>query len=370
MAIRYLTSIDLGTNELQYPVLHPLTSAPTTYTAVEGQLYYNSVDNKVKVYNGSAWVSVGAVNSVTSGNTDTITIGGTAADPTISANTGGISSIADTLVTGATVYNYVAGLGLVYSVDGSNTTFINVTNTGTNSDPIITATLSATGTPDSTKYLRGDNTWSAISGIYSWTLSDQDGATVNIPNGTTVSINGTNNQIFTSRSGTDIVIGLPNDVSITNDLIVGGNLTVNGTTTTVNTETINLADNIILLNSNATGSATESAGIEVERGTDPNRSLIWNETNDRWEIQANDGNYYPISYVTGADSYATSIGGSTSITVTHNLNTRDVDVQLYDNTTYETVITDVVRTTVNTLTVSFNTAPSAGSIRVLVKKIG
>lgn len=370
MAIRYLTNIDLGTNELQYPVLHPLTSAPTAYTPREGQLYYNSVDDKVKVYNGSAWVSVGAVNSVTSGNTDTITIGGTSADPTISANTGLIDSTAATLVTGATVYSYITGLDLVYSVNGSTSTFITVTNTGTDTNPIITAALSATGAPDNTKYLRGDNTWAAITGIYSWKLGSGLATTETILNNDTVNIVGTTNEIETTLSGKDIVIGLPSDVSIANDLIVGGDLTVNGTVTTVNTETINLADNIILLNSNATGSATESAGIEVERGTDPNRSLIWNELENRWELQANDGGYYPIAYVTGADSYATSIGGLTSSVVTHNLNTRDVDVQLYDVTTYETIIADVVRTTVNTLTVSFNTAPASGSIRVLVKKIG
>lgn len=369
MAIRYLTNIDLGTNELQYPVLHSLTSAPTAYTAREGQLYYNSVDNKVKVYNGSVWVSVGAVNSVTSGNTDTITIGGTAADPTISANTGGVSATQDTLVTGATVYNYILGLDLVYSVGVSSSTFINVTNTGTDTNPVITAALSATGTADNTKYLRGDNTWAAITGIYSWDLGVGGATTETILNTNVVRFLGTTNEIETTLSGKDVVIGLPSDVQIANNLTVGGNLTVNGTVTTVNTETINLADNIILLNSNATGTATESAGIEVERGTDPNRSLIWNEANDRWELQANDGSYYPIEYTSEASSYVASIGGATSIVVTHNLNTRDVDVQLYDNTTYETIISDVVRTTVNTITVSFNTAPSAGSIRVLIKKI-
>ena len=38
------------------------------------------------------------------------------------------------------------------------------------------------------------------------------------------------------------------------DLTVNGDLTVAGTTTTLNTETIQLADNTIVLNSNATGS--------------------------------------------------------------------------------------------------------------------
>ena len=71
-------------------------------------------------------------------------------------------------------------------------------------------------------------------------------------------------------------------ITSTGDLVVGGNLTVNGTTTTVNTETINLADNIIVLNSNETGTPSQNAGIEIERGTSTNVSLLWNETTDRW----------------------------------------------------------------------------------------
>lgn len=67
-------------------------------------------------------------------------------------------------------------------------------------------------------------------------------------------------------------------------LSVNGNLTVTGTTTTLNTETIQLADNTIVLNSNATGSATEDGGIEIERGDDTNKTFIWDETNDKWTI--------------------------------------------------------------------------------------
>ena len=52
----------------------------------------------------------------------------------------------------------------------------------------------------------------------------------------------------------------------------------------VNTETVTLADNIIVLNSNATGSATENGGIEIERGDDTNKTFIWDEGNDRWTL--------------------------------------------------------------------------------------
>jgi len=72
--------------------------------------------------------------------------------------------------------------------------------------------------------------------------------------------------------------------TISGNVNITGDLTVSGTTTTVNTETINLADNIITLNSNATGAPTENAGFEVERGSSTNVSIRWNETNDKWEF--------------------------------------------------------------------------------------
>jgi hypothetical protein len=78
-------------------------------------------------------------------------------------------------------------------------------------------------------------------------------------------------------------VGTSDDVTF-NDLILSGNLTVSGTTTTINTETLTLADNVIILNSNATGSASENAGIEVERGDDTNKTLIWNEGTDKWSV--------------------------------------------------------------------------------------
>ena len=72
------------------------------------------------------------------------------------------------------------------------------------------------------------------------------------------------------------------------DVAVGGSLTVTGTVTTVNSETIELADNILLLNSNALGNASQNAGIEVERGDDLNVQLLWDETNNRWSVSAED----------------------------------------------------------------------------------
>lgn len=59
-------------------------------------------------------------------------------------------------------------------------------------------------------------------------------------------------------------------------------------------------------------------------------------------------------------------GTNTSFAISHNLGTRDVVVNVYDNSSYDTVECDVVRTDTNTVTVSFATAPATNSYRVVV----
>ena len=61
-----------------------------------------------------------------------------------------------------TLVNFYLELGAteVNSIDTSDTTFIDMTpTTPTSGNVEITASLSATGTPDNTKFLRGDNVW-------------------------------------------------------------------------------------------------------------------------------------------------------------------------------------------------------------------
>lgn len=66
---------------------------------------------------------------------------------------------------------------------------------------------------------------------------------------------------------------------------------------------------------------------------------------------------------------ATNIGdgSATSIVVTHNLGTRDVDVTVYRNSgNYDEVLVECQRTSINTITLIFDTAPAAAAYRVKV----
>ncbi len=65
----------------------------------------------------------------------------------------------------------------------------------------------------------------------------------------------------------------------------------------------------------------------------------------------------------------TNSGTGTSHTFTHNLGTRNVIVQLYDSSTYETVFAKVVRTSTSVVTVTTASSLSAGEITAVITAI-
>jgi len=131
--------------------------------------------------------------------------------------------------------------------------------------------------------------------------------------GSTLNINAAGGDVnLSNSSGT---------VTVENNLVVDGNLTVSGTATSVNTETITLDDNIIVLNNNESGTPSANAGIEVERGTAANRSLRWNESTDKWQIQTGDSTYADIA--TGSGSVEGTVAAGASVSGT---NTGDISL--------------------------------------------
>lgn len=379
--MKFLTHIDLSKNQLQNAVVHPLGTAPLG--GVEGQIYYNSTigDKKLYIYNGATWTPVGDITSVVSTTPQLTVTSGTSGDVSLAIDVAtSISNGGTGLATADLVYDYIDGLSIVKSLIAGNgitvssaTGNVTVSHAGTSSVSNLVGsgrtyvtglTFDAfghvTGVSTGTETVVDTNTTYAISVGAGGSNSSTIVLTGSDTSSDSVTISGTTNEIEINESGDTITIGLPNDVTITNNLIVGGNLTVSGTVTTVNTETILLADNILTLNSNATGTPTENAGIEVERGDSTNVGVIWNEATDRWQF-TNDGiTYYniPVGPDATQDSYSTTLTATSGAQdVIHNLGSRNVIVQLYDSVTYETLYADIVRTSSNVVTVTFVSTP-------------
>ena len=93
----------------------------------------------------------------------------------------------------------------------------------------------------------------------------------------------------------------------TNTVYVDGNLVVGGNTTSVTKTDLRISDNIIFVNSGETGAGVtlNTAGLAVDRGSQANVSIVWNETLDVWTL-TNDGTTFQAISV-GATSGVSSI---------------------------------------------------------------
>lgn len=188
---------------------------------------------------------------------------------------------------------------------------------------------------------------------------------------------GTNDEVEVTRIGNDVTIGLPDNVTVTGELTastahiggnlqVDGNLNVTGSINAINTTQVNISDNKINLNSDMPESQapTTDAGIKVHRGTENDVELLWNETEDKWTLTNNGTDYHAI-----ARKYVALIGdGSTkTFPLQHKLGTKDVTVQIVENNEeYNQVEADVLRTSDNTVTIKFATAPALEEYKVIV----
>ena len=322
MALSYLTDINLNKNELQNAVVQKLATDPSSGQTA-GWIIFNTTDNQLKVYDGSAWTNVGG--DITGVN---ITAG-TGLSGTVSTTSGQHTQVIDLANTSVTAGSYGSATAIpVITVDAQG----RITAASTAG---ITTTLT----------VDGDSTTQDVS------LADDD-----------LKIIGTTNEIVTAvtKSGTDVslTIGLPNDVTIGNDLTVLGDLQVTGTTTTNNVETVSTSNGIIF----------EGTVADAHEGTLLAGALTADVT---YTLPDKTGTVAMTSDITDR-FYATSIGdgSATSYAVTHNLGSQDVIVQLYDASSLDTVFADVVRTSTSVVTIDFNSAPTANDIRVLVTKIG
>lgn len=210
-------------------------------------------------------------------------------------------------------------------------------------------------------------------------------------------------------------------VNLGGNTVITGDLTVNGTTTTINSSITTLDDPVLTLGGDTAPTVDDNKdrGIEYRwhNGTsakigffgyddstgfltfipdatvssevfsgaiggfagsaeavgnthNTTKTKVWTGTQSAYNGLTKDANtLYNITDASAPPAkYAQAIAGTaTSEVITHNLNTRDCTVQVVRSTTpWDTVECDVEMTSVNTITLRFASAPTAGEYRVVV----
>jgi hypothetical protein len=367
MARQFLTPIDLLQNEIRNGVTQVLATAPTSPAPKVGQKYYNSAILAEFSYNGTAWVVQDATKSTG------IPLSALATDPLARANHTGTQVAATISNLAGTVQAYSLSLFAVptanipmggFTLTGLSTTpnaagqaaeyswvlgQVQSAAAGITSRPPVRViaqtniTLSGTQTIDGIACIAGDRvlaaaqTTASANGVYvvaagAWARATSEDASNEMTAGAmwlvTEGSTGAGTQWRQATTGA-IVLGTTAlsilQFGATTPYTAGNGITLTGSSFSVN--------------------PAASGGISVAGGG------------------------VSLDTAIAVRKYATTIGdGSTlSFTVTHNLGTQDVCMQVRQVANpYGIVECDMSATTTNTATIAFATAPAASAYRVVV----
>ena len=325
MTKKILVSYDFAQNEIQNAKIQNLASAPST--PVAGQVWYNTTSGKLE-YRGAAANIDPTARGYHTGTQLAATISNFAA--TVQATT--LNQFAAPTTAVAMNAQRLTGLAEPSAAQDAATknyvdAAVNGTDWKTSVRAATTANIALTGNMQ------------VIDGI-----GVGVGERVLVKNQTVPSENGLYNVASGAWSRTT-------DADQNVEVTAGLTVMVEEGTTQADSQWRLTTDGAVTLGTTALTFAQIGAGTSYSAGTGITIT----------------GNAVAIDTATVVRKFAATVGGATSIAVTHALNTTDVLVQAYLLATGELVECDIVRTNATTVTLGFAVAPAASSIRVSVQ---
>jgi hypothetical protein len=162
------------------------------------------------------------------------------------------------------------------------------------------------------------------------------------------------------------VDGATGDANFAGDVDIAGDLTIAGTLIS----NLRIDDNIVVLNSAVTGTPSLDAGIEVERGTETNVLIRWNESTNNWQL-TNDGSVY--SNIRTAAEVGTEVANARTDSLGFNTASGVITATRGDASTYTVdldgrYVLDGGDTMTDTLTISKSSADNASTTDLLYLK--
>lgn len=307
---------------------HP--DGTTGVVAIGGQYYTGIIDGAASANTASKLVLRDGSGNFSAGTISATFTGDLTGDVTGNADTATTLATGRTLaITGDLAYTSPSfdGSGNVTAAGTLATVNSNVGSFGTaTAIPAITVNAKGLVTAVSTNSISSSFTLAADSGTND---TFNNGETLTLTGGTGVATTVSNNQVsfaIGQAVATNSNVTFNNvsvdgtltsdDITSTNISVAGnatitGNLTVEGTTTTVDSTTVAIGDNIMVLNKDEAGTPSANAGIEVERGTATNVSLLWNETNDNWTVSDGSATSVLLTAANFGSTYTGTIDGGT-----------------------------------------------------------
>ena len=116
------------------------------------------------------------------------------------------------------------------------------------------------------------------------------------------------------------------------DLVLSGNLTVNGTTSTVSSTNTTMTDSLIELGNGTTGSPSNDAGIVIERGSESNVFMGWDDSATGFVF----GTTSATGASTGAISVTPSAVSTGALSITNASNSGGTARNMYQSTSAPT----------------------------------